>query len=78
MNKKLSISIIGSRKAYKVGIETSYKLGKIFATKDYNVVSGLALGCDEYAHKGALSVKKILQQLCLVVLILYIQIKMKN
>lgn len=58
LNKKLSISIIGSRKADKVGIETSYKLGKIFATKDYNVVSGLALGCDEYAHKGALSVKK--------------------
>lgn len=58
LNKKLNISIIGSRKADKVGLETSYNLGKIFASKDYNVVSGLALGCDEYAHKGVLSINK--------------------
>lgn len=58
LNKQLNISIVGSRKADVVGLETSYNLGKIFASKDYNVVSGLALGCDEYAHKGVLSIQK--------------------
>lgn len=58
LNKKLNISIIGSRRADKLGLEISHNLGKIFASKDYNVVSGLALGCDEYAHRGVLSIQK--------------------
>lgn len=58
VNKKINISIVGSRKANNLGIKTSYELGQIFASKGYNVVSGLAFGCDEYAHKGVLSLKK--------------------
>lgn len=50
------IAVIGSRKADEDGLKASYKLGNILSKENYSIVSGLALGCDEMAHKGCLDV----------------------
>ncbi|WP_052356581.1 DNA-processing protein DprA [[Clostridium] dakarense] len=50
------IAVIGSRNADKKGLESSYRLGSILSKENYSIVSGLALGCDEMAHKGCLDV----------------------
>lgn len=52
-----SIAIVGSRKAKEEGLKLSYDMGKCFGREGYTVVSGLAIGCDEYAHKGCLDAK---------------------
>ena len=52
-----SIAIVGSRKTKEEGLKLSYNIGQYFGKDGYTVVSGLAIGCDEYAHKGCLSVK---------------------
>ena len=51
-----SIAIIGTRHPTKEGEEAGMYYAKYFAEKGFNIVSGLALGCDTMAHKGALSV----------------------
>lgn len=51
-----SIAIVGTRKPTCEGIEACTYYSKYFAKKEYNIVSGLALGCDSIAHNGALSV----------------------
>lgn len=52
-----SIAVVGSRKAGKECLELSYNIAKYFAREGYTIVSGLANGCDEYAHKGCLETK---------------------
>ncbi|HSQ89549.1 DNA-processing protein DprA [Romboutsia sp.] len=52
-----SVAIVGSRRAGLKALEASYKLGNIFGKEKYSIVSGLAIGCDEQAHKGCLDVK---------------------
>ncbi len=56
INNKKSIAIIGTRKPTPEGEEAGTYYGTYFAQKGYNIVSGLALGCDTIAHKAALSV----------------------
>ncbi|MDK2584724.1 DNA-processing protein DprA [Romboutsia sedimentorum] len=51
-----SIAIVGSRKADLDGLKGAYKLGAIFGIQNYSVVSGLAIGCDEQAHRGCVDV----------------------
>ena len=51
-----SVAIVGSRKASVEGKELAYSLAKDFAQRGYVVVSGLALGIDAAAHRGALEV----------------------
>ncbi len=51
-----SIAIVGSRKADLEGLKGAYKLGTIFGRQNYSVVSGLAIGCDEQAHRGCVDV----------------------
>ena len=51
-----SIAIIGTSHPTKEGEEAGMYYAKYFAEKGFNIVSGLALGCDTIAHKGALSV----------------------
>lgn len=53
-NKYKNIAIIGSRKCSGYGRKLSYDVGKYMAENDITVVNGLALGCDEYALRGAL------------------------
>jgi DNA processing protein len=49
----VSVSLVGSRKASATGIETARALGRALSERGVCVVSGLALGVDAAAHKGA-------------------------
>ena len=49
-----TIAIVGTRKATAYGRDTAYRLAADFAHEGITVVSGLALGIDAAAHKGAL------------------------
>ncbi|OGY59453.1 MAG: DNA protecting protein DprA [Candidatus Colwellbacteria bacterium RIFCSPLOWO2_12_FULL_44_13] len=51
------ISIVGTRKATPQGLRAAYEFAACFAEHGFAVVSGLALGIDAAAHRGALSVK---------------------
>lgn len=56
VTEKPSIAIIGTRKPTDEGTIASSSLSVYFAQKGFNIISGLALGCDKKAHEGALSV----------------------
>lgn len=49
-----SVAVIGSRNATDYGKYVSRKISKELADKNINIISGLALGVDKYAHLGAL------------------------
>ncbi len=49
----LSVSIVGSRKCTPYGKSVARKFSMEFASKGITIVSGLALGIDSEAHKGA-------------------------
>jgi len=48
------VSIVGSRKPTAYGRKVSYDLGRYLARHGICVVSGMAIGIDSQAHKGAL------------------------
>lgn len=48
------IGVIGSRNPSLHGVNVSYKISSILSQKNYTIVSGLANGCDTFAHIGAL------------------------
>ena len=50
-----SIAIVGARKCSEYGYSVAKELGNGLEKAGFNVVSGMALGIDEAAHKGALS-----------------------
>lgn len=56
-NKERFVAIIGSRKANERELEIAYNLSRKLVQKGYIIVSGLALGVDTYAHKGAIDGK---------------------
>lgn len=47
-----SVAIIGTRNPSIHGIKIAERLGYLFGKDGFTVISGLAKGCDEYAHKG--------------------------
>lgn len=49
-----AVAIVGARRATDYGKWVAYQMGKNLAACGAVVVSGLAWGIDEYAHKGAL------------------------
>ena len=49
-----NIAIVGSREASTYGKNTAKKISKELADRGINIVSGLAVGIDKYAHLGAL------------------------
>jgi DNA processing protein len=51
-----SVAIIGTRNPTPQGVAAGKYFGSILAQNGYNIVSGLALGCDTAGHEGALSV----------------------
>jgi len=51
---KLSIAIVGSRRASFYGLNSAEKFAYELASMGFTVVSGLAYGIDTQAHKGAL------------------------
>jgi DNA processing protein len=48
------ISIVGSRNATRYGMDTAFYLAQRLAASGFTIVSGMALGVDTAAHKGAL------------------------
>lgn len=54
INDRTGIAIIGTREPTKEGLEAGEFLGEYFGNIGYNVVSGLAKGCDTSAHQGCL------------------------
>ena len=51
-----SIAIVGSRNPTHYGREQAFTIAQQLATSDWHVISGLAIGVDGEAHKGALNV----------------------
>lgn len=54
-----TIAIIGTREPNNDGIIAGRYFGKAFSESGFNIVSGLALGCDSCGHEGALEGKGI-------------------
>lgn len=52
--RKVSVAIVGTRKPTAYGKEVTYQLAYDLAKKGVVIVSGLALGIDGIAHRGAL------------------------
>ena len=50
------VAVIGTREATPEGIAGGTFLSGEFAKRGFNIVSGLAIGCDTCGHKGALKV----------------------
>lgn len=54
---KPCITVIGTREPTPTGEKAGVFFAEKFANAGFNIVSGLALGCDSTAHQGALKVK---------------------
>lgn len=54
--KKPGIAVIGTREPTMNGIKAGEYFASEFAKEDFNIVSGLAIGCDTTGHRGALNV----------------------
>lgn len=50
------LAVIGTREPTPSGMQASEYFAAEFASKGINIISGLALGCDTAAHRGALKV----------------------
>lgn len=50
-----NIAVIGSRKPSRKGFEIGSFLSEKLAKEGYNIISGLALGCDTAGHRGCLN-----------------------
>ena len=50
-----SVAVIGTREPSQEGVNAGMTVGAEFARKGFNIVSGLALGCDTAGHVGALN-----------------------
>ena len=57
ITKKKGIAIIGTREATREGVHAGEFFGEKLAEVGYNIVSGLAIGCDTAGHRGALKAK---------------------
>lgn len=54
-----AIAIIGTREPTQAGVKAGLYFSRKFAEAGFNIVSGLAVGCDTTAHKGALEANGI-------------------
>jgi DNA processing protein len=52
-----SVAIIGTREPTEHGMKIAERLGTIFGELNFVVVSGLAIGCDTFGHKGCVNAK---------------------
>ncbi|NLK46597.1 MAG: DNA-protecting protein DprA [Treponema sp.] len=54
---KKSVALVGTRKASAQGLKIAFDIAKNVAANGFTVISGLALGIDGAAHKGAISAR---------------------
>ena len=54
VSQKPAVAIIGTREPSSQGKIAGEALGEFFSSKGFNIVSGLAVGCDTAGHRGAL------------------------
>jgi len=54
MEKGFNLAVVGSRKSSDKGLKLAYNYSKKAADNGFNIISGLALGCDTAGHKGSL------------------------
>ena len=52
--QKPGLAIIGTREPDADGIKAGEHFAKMFSKQGFNIVSGLAIGCDTLGHRGAL------------------------
>ncbi len=57
LNNLTGIAIIGTREPTIDGIKSGEYFGEILGKQGFNIVSGLAIGCDSAAHRGCLKGK---------------------
>ncbi|MFM1828983.1 MAG: hypothetical protein RL624_1224 [Bacteroidota bacterium] len=55
INNMPSVAVIGTREPSESGAKASIRFGEIFGEANFNVVSGLAIGCDAGGHQGCLN-----------------------
>ena len=55
--KEKAIAIVGSRKATESGKKVAFQISQELTKENINIVSGLAIGIDTYAHLGAISIQ---------------------
>lgn len=55
--KALGVAIIGTREPTPNGIRAGEFFANEFAKRGFNIISGLAIGCDTTGHKGALAAR---------------------
>ena len=56
VNAPATIGVVGTRACTSYGMDVAFEIGRTMAQAGVCVISGLALGIDAAAHKGALSV----------------------
>ena len=52
-----NVSVVGARKCSTIGNEVAFKMSQDLASLDCSITSGLAIGIDSAAHRGALAAK---------------------
>jgi DNA processing protein len=55
LNNIPSVAVIGTREPSESGLKAAIRFGEIFGEGNFNVISGLALGCDTGGHRGCLN-----------------------
>ena len=54
LNSMPTIAIIGTREPSDYGFQVGLRMSSLFSEFGFNIISGLAIGCDTAGHKGAL------------------------
>jgi len=57
LNILIGVAVIGTRMPSEAGQKASFYFSKLLAEMGFNIVSGLAKGCDTAAHEGCLQAK---------------------
>lgn len=60
--KQKNIAIVGTRNATDYGKMVAFKISKELSEYGINIISGLAVGIDEYAHLGNLQIQKVVAE----------------